>query len=216
LASQTAKQVQAGVRSLELVDEIGKRWTLFSSTTGASVVSYDDGAAAPLATLSGAAIRAGHYVQGRLVQDWSRFEVGATRHGGLSPVVGTLAVLQITSDGVSVEGKSYSAGDYEHTFTGAGSNESFSGTAPIPDKSKTAEAEAIVENGDWVVLFPLDLTVDVTTAGTLTITANMDRAFRWTDTPALGYQANVYDIAPPLYEIVEQFGANRFDVTLSK
>ena len=37
-----------------------------------------------------------------------------------------------------------------------------------------------------------------------------DQAFRWSDMPAIGNEDDVYDIAPPLYEPVEQFGGNRF------
>ena len=213
LASQTARNVTAGVSSLELIDDQGGRFVLYS---GAAVsVSYDDGASTKLGTLNPSDVRPGHYVQARLVQDWSRFDVDATLHDGVTPTAGKLSILQITSEGVSLDGKSYAAGDYEHTFASGGSNREFTGVTPIPSVSKTAEAEAKVENGAWAVYFPLDLTVTPTTAGTLTIVANLDRAFRWTDLPTLGYQPDVYDIAPPLYEIVEQFGANRFEVSLT-
>ena len=214
LASQTAFNVQAGVRSLALIDDQGDSWTLFEAGADAKPVSYDDGAATNLATLSASQLRPGHYVRARLVQDWSRLTVDATRHELTQKTPGSLEILQITSDGTKVGGKTYAAGDFEHTFTAAGGAESFSGNAPIPATSMTAEAEAIIENGAWAVYFPMDLTVTPSSLGTLTVTANMHRAFRWTDTSALGYTTEIYDIAPPLYEWVRQFGANRFDVQL--
>ena len=50
--------------------------------------------------------------------------------------------------------------------------------------------------------------------GVLTIRVNMHEAFRWQDVATGENQPGVWDIAPPLYEPVVQFGANQFDVTL--
>ena len=215
LASQTAMKVSAGVKTLQLLDDQGGVFTLFEASGDATVVSYDDGASTALSSLEQNQVRAGHYTKARIVQDWSRFEIGATLHELSASTPGTLAILQITSQGVTVGGEAHAAGDYEHVFTSGGTSKPFKGSAPIPETSKTAEAEAIVENGQWAVYFPIDLTVTAATAGTLTIVANMDHAFRWTDTPGLENQPDVYDIAPPLYELVEQFGANRFELSLT-
>jgi hypothetical protein len=212
LTGQTAGKVTAGVRSLELVDDTGGRFSLFTAPTAASV-SWDDGASTLLGSVPPGEIRPGKYVKARLVQDWSRFEVPATRHTGTTAAPGTLRVLQITSDGVSLDGTSYQAGDYEHEHETASATERFEGVAPIPDHSTTAEAEAFVEDGTWAVYFPVSLELSLQSAGTVRIIANMDGAFRWSDLPSAGYADGVYDIAPPLYEVVEQFGANRFDVT---
>lgn len=216
LASQTATQVRAGVRSLELIDDQGTPWPIYTAQGEATTVSYDNGARTQLTELEPSALKPGKYVRARLVQEWSRFDITATLHDGTTTTSGTLSVLQVTSDGTSMNGTMYDGGDYEHSFAAAGQQpQSFTGAAPIPDHSTTAEAEAHVESGAWAVYFPVDIQITDQSLGTLSIVANMDHAFRWTDLSSAGYQDAVYDIAPPLYEVVEQFGANRFDVALT-
>ncbi len=215
LAGQTAQKVTAGVRSLRLIDDAGNAWTLFDQSPASVGVTYDAGSSTSLCTIAPADVKAGHYVEARMVQDWSRFDVDATLHEAAAPSAGTLSVFQITTDGASVEGKSYPAGHYEHHFQAPNVDRSYSGELPVPDQSKTAGAEAVVEQGEWAVYFPLDLTLSAGARGELRIDVNMDHAFRWTDEPLAGYAVNVYDIAPPLYEPVVQFGGNRFDVTLA-
>lgn len=215
-ASQTAKAVSAGIRKLELLDDQGGSWVVFDAGSSAAdvTVQWNHGARTTIATVDPSAVRAGHYVSARLTQDWSRFEIDATLHEGGTATAGKLSVFQVTSDGTTVDGKSYDSGDYEHTFSSAQGSKAFDGFAIIPSQSATAEAQAVLENGDWVVTFACDVTVPAAAKGTLSVIANMDRAFRWSETPGSGYTDGVYDIAPPLYEVVEQFGANRFDVAL--
>jgi hypothetical protein len=93
---------------------------------------------------------------------------------------------------------------------------SYSGDdAPLPSESKTDGAEAIVESGDWAVYFPVDVTVVDAATGTLEVRVNMHEAFRWKDLPSPDWTDGAYDMAPPLYEPVAQFGGNRFDVSLT-
>lgn len=214
LSGQTAKNVSAGVRSLTLIDDAGGAWVLFDATPGAVSVSYADGAKSELALVAPSAVRAGHYTKARLVQDWSRFDVAATLHEGGNATPGTLHGLTVTSDGALVDGKELPSGHYAHTFTAGGASHDYTGTLPVPDHSTTAEAEAFVEDGHWAVYFPVDLSVAAGQTGTLAIRVNLDHAFRWSDLSGAGYAEGTYDIAPPLYEPVEQFGGNRFDVTL--
>lgn len=211
LASQSARSIRSGVRTLELEDAGGQRFTLFDSQTPVEV-SYDAGASVVLTSLSPNQVPAGHYVRVRLVQDWSRFEIAAVLHADNQAVAGTLRILQVTSDGVSLDGESYDSGDFVHLFVGAG-NPEFTGVSPIPDESHTAEASAYLEDGAWAVYFPVDLTLSEGQVGRLEFRANLDHAFRWSDDDRAGYESNVYDFAPPLfYETVSQFGANRFEV----
>jgi hypothetical protein len=123
-------------------------------------------------------------------------------------------VLQVTSEGAVVNGESLEQGHYEQTFEAPNVERPYSGTSLIPDHSTTAEAEAFDENGEWAVYFPLDLVVPEGATGTLAIRVNLDQAFRWSDLGSQGFSAGAYDIAPPIYEPVEQFGGNRFDVSL--
>ncbi|MEZ4375550.1 MAG: hypothetical protein R3B07_32365 [Polyangiaceae bacterium] len=212
LASQTATQIRAGVRTLQLEDDQGGRLTLFDSQTPVQV-SYDAGASSILSSLKPDQVSAGHFVRARLVQDWSRFDIQAVLHQDNQALSGTLNILQVTSDGVTLDGESYDSGDFVHQFSGAGGNQQFTGLLPIPDESHTAEASAFIEDGSWVVYFPVDLTLSAGQVGRLEFRANLDHAFRWADADGNGYANDVYDFAPPIfYETVSQFGANRFEV----
>ncbi|MEZ4234284.1 MAG: hypothetical protein R3B89_34230 [Polyangiaceae bacterium] len=214
LASQTPSHIRAGVRSLQLEDDRGELFTLFESQTAVQV-SYDDGASMILTALAPETVRPGHFVKARLVQDWSRFDIQAVLHDGNQALQGTLNILQITSDGVSLDGESFDSGDFVDQWSGGGGQQEFSGVLPIPDESHTAGASAFLEEGTWAVYFPVDLTLSEGQVGRLEFRANLDHAFRWTDEDRAGYAAQTYDFAPPLsYETVSQFGANRFDVVV--
>lgn len=215
LSGQTARSVTAGVRRLELIDESGGTSFVLLDGDGSTdvTVAYDDGASTVLTTVAPAAIVPGHYTKARLIQDWSRFEIDATLHETAGATAGALRALHVTSDGTVVDGQTLAAGHYEQQFVAPNRDEHYSGDdALLPDHSTTAGAEAVVENGLWAVYFPVDVTVTASDAE-LTIVVNMDGAFRWTDVPGGANQDGVYDIAPPLYEPVEQFGGNRFDVS---
>ena len=215
LASQTARDVSAGVRFLELIDTQGGRWQLFQiGSAPAKVVSYNNGSTTALATLKPEDVRPGHYIKGQMVQDWSRFKLDAVLHNNQGPQKGTLDALRVTSDQVLLDGKQYKIGAFDNVFVGQGINKTDSGVLPMPKKSTTAEAEGTVVNGQWVVSFPVDLKVEAGATGTLTVTVNMHEAFRWSDINTGNNQAGTYDIAPPFYEPVKQFGGNRFDVEL--
>lgn len=213
---QTAVSVRAGVRSLTLIDETsGARWPVFEAAPGGHEVAYDDGGRTTLVRIAPEAVVAGHYTRARMVQDWSRFSIDATLHEGSTPTPGTLHALQVTSEGAVVDGVSRPQGWFEQEFSGKGVEKSYSGDdAVVPEESHTAEAEAIVEDGQWAVYFPLDLEIPEGATGTLNVRVNMHEAFRWDDLPGPGWSDAVYDIAPPLYEPVAQFGGNRFDVGL--
>ena len=212
LSGQTAQEVTAGVRRLELIDDAGGSWLLMDESPGNKAVSYDDAAQTELARFPAEQVRPGRYVRGRLIQDWSQFQVTATLHELTESTPGTLHVFQVTSDGASHEGNTYDAGAYEHEFVATGGSSTYQGTLEMPASASTAEADAFVEDGDWVVYFPVDLTVQGSSGGTIEVEVNMHDAFRWTDVPSLVNEAGVYDIAPPLYEPVQQFGGNRFTV----
>lgn len=214
LSGQTAEQVSAGLRSLELIDDAGGTWSLFDTSPANRSVDYGGSAPNLLATIEPADVRPGKYVKARMVQDWSRFVVAATNHEGGVPVAGALGVLQATSDGAMLDGKSLQQGYYEHAFTGGGVERNYEGVVAVPDHSATAEAEAFDEEGEWAVYFPAMLEVAPAATGTLAIRVSLDRAFRWSDLGGAGFTPGTYDIAPPLYEPVEQFGGNRFDVVL--
>lgn len=217
LPGQTARGVTAGVRSLTLLDAATNQSfpVLAADPASAVVVSYDNGSNSVLGVVEPSKVVPGHYTRARMVQDWSKFDVDATLHEDVGPTTGTLHVLTVTSNGASLGGQVHDAGYYEHDFIAPNRNEHFTGDdALVPEHSNTAGAEAIVENGEWAVYFPVDIQVTDADAE-LSIRVNMDHAFRWVDFPGPDNQEGVYDIQPPLYEEVTQFGGNRFDVTYS-
>ncbi len=215
LAGQTARHVTAGIRSLTLIDEAGGGEFAVLDRDGASpvVVSYEDGASTVLTVVDPGAIVPGHYTRARMVQDWSKFEVDATLHEDVGATPGTLRALHVTSNGTSVDGQARDSGYYEHEFLASGRDENYTGDdAVVPEQSQTAGAEAIVENGVWAVYYPVNVDVSASDA-TLSIRVNMYQAFRWVDFPGAENQDGVFDMMPPLYEEVVQFGGNAFDVT---
>jgi hypothetical protein len=213
-AGQTATHVTAGIRSLTLLTSDGTEWTVFDAGSKDTTVGYNDGDSTPLAHLDSADIVPGHYVKARLVQDWSRFDIQVALHVGSTATPGTLHALMVTSDGTTLDGTQHDAGYYEQDFEGGGQTQRFDGDARVPDYSTTDGAEAVVENGLWSVYFPVDVQIGPE-AASLRIVVNMDHAFRWTDVSGGDNQPGVYDIAPPLYEPVTQFGGNRFDASVA-
>ena len=214
-AGQTARHVSAGVRSLELLDDRGGRWLLVDASPKPIVVGYNAGDRTPLTVIDQKALRPGHYVGARMVQDWSRFEVDATLHDAGKATAGTLKALQVTSDGSVVDGLARPSGYYEHVFVSGQIEKKRQGeSSPFPQQTETAEAFALLEDGAWAVYFPLDVHIVGNESGALEVSVNMDRAFRWSDLPLPGYQAQVYDLALLTSEPVRQFGGNRFTTRL--
>ena len=214
-SGQTAERVTAGLRGLELIDDAGGTWVLFDASPSNLTADYSASTPTLLATIEPADVRPGRYVKARMVQDWSRFEVAATLHEAGTAAAGTLRVLQATSEGAVVEGKSLEQGHYEHAFSGSGVERSYDGVLPVPEHSATAEAEAFDEQGVWAVYFPVAIEVPAGAKGELAIRVSLDRAFRWSELGSADFTSGAYDIAPPIYEPVEQFGGNRFSAALS-
>lgn len=217
LPGQTARAVTAAVRSLTLIDEAsGASFSVWNAApANPGVVSYDNGSSTVLTVVEPTSVVPGHYTRARIVQDWSEFDVDVTLHEDVGATNGALHVFQVTSNAGTRNGQAHDAGYYEHDFIAPSRNEHWSGDdALVPEHSNTAGAEAIIENGEWAVYFPVDVTVGAENAE-LQIRVNMDHAFRWVDFPGTENQEGVYDIQPPLYEEVTQFGGNRFDVSYS-
>ena len=217
LAGQTAMKPAGGIRSLSLLASPDDPAPAVVFAYGEETVeaSYADQADTVVGKVGVAAIPSGHYKLARLVQAYSRFEVAATLHDGLAANAGTLACLAVMGDETLVDGQLRDAGYYHATFAAPNQTPtSFEGTTfPIPAVSTTAGAVGVVEDGQWVVYFPIDLVWDaaVTSDLTLTITVNMHESFRWTDLLIPGYLPNVFDLTPLLYEPVIRFGGNTFE-----
>jgi hypothetical protein len=98
-----------------------------------------------------------------------------------------------------------------HDFVGGTKTGHWTGTdMRLPDHTTSAGVEAKLENGEWATYFPVDLEINAGD-GALTIEINLHEAFRWQDSAEADNQPGVYDIAPPTYEPIMQYGGNRFD-----
>lgn len=217
LAGQTATKPAGGIRSLSLLASPDDPAPAVVFAYGEETVeaSYADQADTVVGKVGVAAIPSGHYKLARLVQAYSRFEVAATLHEGLAANAGTLSCLAVMGDDTLVDGHVRDAGYYHATFAAPNQTPtSFEGTTfPIPALSTTAGAVGVVEDGQWVVYFPIDLVWDagVTSDLTLTITVNMHESFRWTDLLIPGYLPQVFDLTALSYEPVIRFGGNAFE-----
>ncbi len=217
LSSMTAHTAGGAIRSLSLLSDRSDPapLKLFDYGANSAKVSYDDGADTEVAVVAVDTFASGHYKLARLVQAYSLYDIDATHHDSGVSTPGRLESLMVMSDGTLIDGKLHNSGHYDWRFRIAGGDES--GTmenVEIADVSFTAGAYALLEDGEWAVYFPIDLTFDdVPSAGTrLNILVNMNESFRWVDTVAAGWEAGVYDFSPTVYETVVRFGGNDFQL----
>lgn len=219
-AGQTARGTLGGCRSISLLKSRNdpNPLVLFNHGADPVEVGYDDGNDTQVATVPARGLAEGHYVLGRLVQTHSRYQVDATSHLLGTSTDGYFDDVLVMSNGTRVDGQMRDAGYYHFVFHHGAEEEIYMGDNwQIAVWSTTAGAEAVVEDGEWAVYFPVDL--DVSQADwankTMSILVNMDHAMRWIDNPlGLGYRADVWDVELPVFEPVMQFGGNQFDVTV--
>lgn len=220
LAGQTALHASGGIRSLSLLRDAGDPSPVSVFDHGADVVEtgYDDGDETVVAEVEIPADLQGTFKMARLVQGYSRYEVEATLHDGLSIEPGVVESLLVMSDDTMLDGARRDAGAYELRFDGDTTSFAYDGAGwPVPAYSTTAGATAVVEDGEWAVYFPVDVVVtDALAPGSeIVIVVNMDHSFRWTDLPALGSEPDVFDVTRLSYEPVLRFGGNAFDLSLT-
>jgi len=217
LSGMTALAAGGGVRSLSLLTGAldSDPLTLFDHGAEAVQVSYDHGADTAVAVLDRDRFQPGHYTVARLVQAYSLYEIEATRHDGEAIAEGHLSSVVVMSDQSLVDGEMRDAGYYHAFFRHSdGEIELIGDDLHIAEYSSTAGARAVVEDGEWAVYFPIDLTIeDMPPAGSeLVLLVNMNRSFRWIDSLALGFEQGVYDFTPHFCESVVRFGGNQFDL----
>ncbi len=217
LAGMTALAAGGGVRSLSLLEGglDPNPLVLFDHRVGSVEVSYDDGADTTVAVLDREAFEPGHYTVARLVQAYSLYEIHATRHDGATSAPGRLSSVVVMSDQSLVEGEIRDAGYYHGFFRHADEEIELVGDdLHIAEYSSTAGAQAVVEDGEWAVYFPIDLTIEEPPApgAQLVLLVNMNRSYRWIDSLGLGFEPGVYDFTPQSCETVVRFGGNRFDL----
>jgi hypothetical protein len=190
---------------------------LFDHGANPVEAGFNDGDDTVVATVPASVLVDGHYALARMVQTHSRFQVDARAHATGPALDGTVDDLVVMSDGTVVDGVQRDAGFFRFVFRAGTVEETRTGTDwPVPPWSTTAGAWATVEGGEWAVYFPLDLDVNPLDSPTrLSVVVNMDRAFRWVDSPlGADHLPGTWDVGAPADEAVMRFGGNRFDVTL--
>lgn len=218
LSSLTARNVVGGVRSLELLRDAAdtEPLVLFDHGEDAIAVGYDDGDSTVMAEVEPSALTPGRYRLARLVQSWTRYEIDATFHDLAGAHPGAIEALFVMGEGSRVDGVSRDAGDLDVAFAGDGVDYDATTVIPVPVWSSTAGAAAVVEAGQWTVYFPVDILIPEAPSASLELacTVNLDRAYRWTDLPALGFLPDVYDFSEISAEPVVRFGGNEFTMLL--
>jgi len=221
LTGQTALHASGGVRSLQLLHDEDDAAPVSIFDHGAAVIEagYDDGDDTIVARVEIPADLRGTYTRARLVQGYSRYQVEALLHDGLTTEPGVVDSVLVMSDDTRLDGTVRNAGHFDFRFEGDATTFAYDGVGwPVPPYSTTAGATAIVEDGEWAVYFPIDLQVPdgVAPGSELVITVNMDHSFRWTDLLALGYESDVFDVTRLSYEPVLRFGGNSFELDLAE
>lgn len=217
LSSMTARAAGGAIRSLSLLSDRSDPapLRLFDYGANSAKVSYDDGAETEAGVVAVDTFAPGQYKLARLVQAYSRYDIDATYHENGVATPGRLESLMVMSDGTLIDGKLHNSGHYDWRFRVSGGEETGAmENVEIADVSFTAGAYALLEDGEWAVYFPIDVTLDdVPAAGSrLNILVNMDHSFRWVDTVAPDWEAGVYDFSSSVYETVVRFGGNDFQM----
>ncbi|MSP59069.1 MAG: hypothetical protein EXR72_01800 [Myxococcales bacterium] len=219
-SGQTPLSARGGIRSLRLYRQSNdpNPVELFQHGKNPIEVGFNQGDDTVVATIDPKAIPAASYTLARMVQTHSRFRIAGTMHELAKASPGSFDDVLVVSNGTLLDGQLRDAGYYLYLFDAQGQpQKKFTGNnAPIAGYSTTAGATAKVEQGEWAIYFPINLTVAANgPAGSeLAIDVNMYQSFRWTDSPLPGNQAGVFDASPLAYEAVVRFGGNRFDTTL--
>lgn len=220
LSGQTARATLAGVRGLSLHRSMSDPdpLVLFRAEGADVEVGYVPGDNTLLTTVPASSLAPGSYTFARLVQTYARYDVDATLHRLEGTTGGVVSSFQVIANGTEVGGETYDAGHYELMFSSAEFSEEWTGEdGAFPDISATAGAIGIVEDGEWVVYFPIQLEIDEPPAesGTLSVEVNMFESFRWTDLILLGYLPGVFDVTALSFEPVLRFGGNAFEMNAS-
>jgi hypothetical protein len=214
-AGRTAKQLMAAVRDLTLIADSGEPWLIVGRSQSPAFVSLEPGARNLIGVVLAKQVVRGHFTRARLVMDWLRFEIPATLHAVDGATPGTLTAVVVTSDGPLIADEPRDAGYHVLEFSAGSSTTRFTGSAAVPEHVTTAGTEWVLEQGDYVANFPIDLRLD-SGDGVLTIDVNTFESVRWTDVAQGDNSPGVYDLTTPLSEPFVQLGGNQLDAAFRK
>ncbi len=213
-SGQTPRDWVSGIRSLHLLrtEDDPDPFLVFSHGDGFVEASYADGADTIVGSAPIASLAPGTYTWARAVHTHVRFTIDATLHAGFGPMPGELEDLIVLSDRTTLDGVEHARGDYRFAFTTAGRTFPTEGTGyeipPVPGGGFSTR----IEDGETAYYFPVYLVVtdELTTDVHLMFDVNVHEGFRWTDTDAPEYAADVFDITSVGTEPIVQAGANRY------
>jgi len=220
LSGQTPKAVRGGIRSIRLYRDNNdpNPVELFDYGSNPVEVGYNNGDVTLLAQIEPSKIPAGTYTQIRMVQTHSRFRVDGAYHDAGKDMTGVFDDVLVMTDGTMLDGTMRNAGYFRYVFESSqGDKQEFTGdNGMIAPYSTTAGAVAVVEQGQWAVYFPVQVTVpaQLPSGSALNINVNMFESFRWKDMSGPGFQDGVFDATSISYELVERFGGNEFSTVL--
>ena len=217
LAGQTPLYHINGIRSFSMLrsrDDADPE-LVFDHGDGYVEAGYSDGddtivGGAPLLD-----VEEGHYTYGRVAISHVRYGITATMHAEGLNVPGEFDNVQVLSDNTEVDGVVHDRGWFRFVFEAMGLSFPLEGTegAPIvPSWPTGAPIEAVIEEGEMVLYYPINIDVDHRAPEDVhqIIEFNVHESFRWEDLDQPGYTEGVFDVTPTSFEPVYRFGANTY------
>ncbi len=219
LSGQTARHAYQGIRSFTLMRDADDREPVTVLDLGDSNVEagYNDGDETLVGSAPLASVRPGRYTVGKNVVTHSRYEVDATMHVGGLVVPGVLDNVQVLTDGTPIDGVPRPSSWFRYVFRAAGMAYPIEGLgAPLPTEPTTGGFRLVIEGGEAVYYYPIDVTIDEAGDADVRVVldVNMDHSFRWEDQALPGYAPGVFDSTSVVSEPVRRFGANSLAVTV--
>jgi hypothetical protein len=214
-AGQTPKAQALSISALymQAEGESAPTTRVFDFDTSGIDTPLTPGSSTEVAKVSLKDVPAGKYSHCRTYVTLASYTVATSMHAFGFTVPGTIRGVHVLSDGASIDGTPGKSGAFRFAFQPdacgmpyAYGGENFPFAQPGPNFSLQ------VENGRAFYAYDCALTVPKTSARDLQIVMklNMDRNFRSSDAPVLGYQSGVFDATPTSSETVQRFGANSF------
>lgn len=216
LSGETPRKESLGIRSLRLGTASNDPNPAVVFDKGGAFVeaALDDKSDTIVATVPVAQLRAGSYSWAKVGVSHVRYQVDATMHSGGLDVPGFFDNVQVLSNGTTVDGQAHDSGWYQFKFvTGMTVWGTISGAnGPLPTYPMTGGIGLVIESGAAYYTFPVTTIIDpgITTDWRVILELNVDRDFRWEDTPGAGHMDGVFDAEPTAFEPVRRFGANTF------
>ena len=187
---------------------------VFDHGDGYIEAGYSDGDDTIVGGAPVLALVEGRYSWGRVVLSHMRYEIEATAHARGLHAPGVFDNVQALSDGTEIDGEVRDRGWYRFVFRAGAFSFPLEGDSGAPDPAGPTgtPVEVVVEEGETVLYFPIDITVehDVVEDVHQIIEFNVHESFRWVDEAGTGYEEGIFDVTTTGTEPVRRFGANTY------